>query len=450
MRDLTRAVREAGVVGAGGAGFPTHVKLTGRPRVLIINGAECEPLLRVDQELMARKQAVLADGLAALTRRLGPEETFLALKGKHHALARQWRGILPELPAKVFELEDFYPAGDEHVLVHEVTGMVVPPAGIPPDVGVLVLNVETLFNVARALEGRPVTEKYVTVAGAVANPKTVRAPVGISFRELVYLAGGPSVAGAVCLAGGPMMARAVTDLNQPVTKTTKGVIVLPAEHRLVSHLTLDWPVILRRNRNSCENCRICTDLCPRYLLGHPLEAHRMMRYHAAGGDLVARQEHREALLCSECGLCEKFSCPVGVFPRVVMAGAKRELAAAGIKYPRGQEQCAPRPSRPDRKVPSGRLIARAGLREFDRPAPLDPEKAPAEAVRILLQPPFGSRCNPAVVEGQAVREGDLVGEIPEGALGARMHASISGLVTRVASEYIEIRTGKAGWRDEGN
>ncbi|MHB8916847.1 MAG: 4Fe-4S dicluster domain-containing protein [Desulfocucumaceae bacterium] len=444
MTDLARAVREAGVVGAGGAGFPTHVKLAGRPQVLIINGAECEPLLRVDQELMAREQAALAAGLAELIRWLHPEKTYLALKGKHRVLAGQWREILSVLPAEVFELGDFYPAGDEHVLVHEVTGMVVPPAGIPLDAGVLVLNVETLFNIARALEGLPVTEKHVTIAGAVARPKTVRVPVGISFGELVNLAGGAAVAGAACLEGGPMMGRVVTDWEQPVTKTTKGVIVLPSTHRLILNLTMDWPVILRRNRNSCENCRMCTDLCPRYLLGHPLEVHRMMRYHAVGGGLAARHEHREALLCSECGLCEKFSCPVGIFPRAVAVRAKRELAAAGVRYPRGQGQGAVRQSREDRRVPSGRLIARIGLQEFDRPAPLDPEKVMVETVRILLQPPFGSRCRPTVRKGQPVQAGDLVGEIPEGAPGARMHASISGLVTDLTPDYIQIRTGEGG------
>jgi Na+-translocating ferredoxin:NAD+ oxidoreductase RnfC subunit len=186
------------------------------------------------------------------------------------------------------------------------------------------------------------------------------------------------------------------------------------------------------------------------LLGHPLEVHRLMRYHASGGERAAPGEYHQALLCSECGLCEKFSCPVGVFPRQAAVRAKRQLAGAGTRYPPGRGQAAVRQCRVDRRVPAGRLIARLGLLEYDRPAPLDPEKLPVEKVSILLQPPFGVRCRPTVQEGQPVRAGDLVGEIPAGALGARVHASISGTVTEVTPDYVRIQAGKAGGPDESN
>lgn len=444
MTDLSQAVREAGVVGAGGAGFPTHIKLNGRPRVLIVNGAECEPLLRADQELLAREQDILAFGLAELVRWLNPEETYLAVKGKHKTIVSDWREISSSLPVKVFELKDFYPAGDEHVLINQVTGMVVPPGGIPLDTGALVLNVETLLNVARAAEGRPVTEKYVTVTGAVAEPKTFRVPVGISIRELVGMAGEVVEEDTVLLEGGPMMGRLVEDRELPVTKTTKGIIVLPASHRIALGMTLGWPSVQRRNRNSCENCRMCTDLCPRSLLGHPLEVHRIMRYHCLDDGRIAPHEYIEALLCSECGLCERFSCPVGIFPRAVMVRKKRELVAAGARYPRGQGLKEIPSSREERMVPSNRLIARLGLGKYDKPAPLEPRKVVPPAVRIPLKPPFGVPCEPCVENGQRVDEGDLIGEIPEGAMGSRIHASIGGTVTGVTPDYVQIQSGKVG------
>jgi Na+-translocating ferredoxin:NAD+ oxidoreductase RnfC subunit len=443
VADLVRLVQQAGVVGAGGAGFPTHVKLGAQVEVVIINGAECEPLLRVDQQLLLREAEVLLRGLAAVVEHLRPRAVYLAVKTKHREILRTWEELLPPLDGRVWGLADFYPAGDEQVLVYEVTGRVVPPAGIPPEVGVLVMNVETLYNVSRALEGQPVTHKFVTVAGAVAAPKTVRVPVGIGYAELLALAGGPVVKEFVCLDGGPMMGRPVADLGLPVTKATKALVVLPSGSRAARRARTPWEAVLRRSRNACEICRMCTDLCPRYLLGHPLEVHRIMRAFAYGGERVAAEDHLAALLCVECGVCEHFACPVGIFPRTVAAEVKRRLLAAGVRYPRGRTGAGVRKYREGRRVPTGRLIRRLGLDPWDRPAPLDPVAVPATRVRVLLRPPFGAACRPVVEVGARVRPGDPVGEVPEGVLGARAHASIRGVVTAVTPDYVEITAQEA-------
>ena len=443
MADLVRLVQAAGVVGAGGAGFPTHVKLGARVEVVIVNGAECEPLLRVDQQLLLLEAQALRRGLAAVVEHLRPRAVYLAVKTKHREVLRTWEELLPPLGGRVWGLADFYPAGDEQVLVYEVTGRGVPPAGIPPEVGVLVMNVETLYNVSRALEGQPVTHKFVTVAGAVAAPKTVRVPVGTSYAELLALAGGPVCQEFVCLDGGPMMGRPVADLGLPVTKATKALVVLPVGARAARPALTPREAVWRRSRNACEICRMCTDLCPRYLLGHPLEVHRIMRAYAYGGERVDAEAHLAALLCVECGVCEHFACPVGIFPRTVAAEVKRRLLAAGVRYPRGRTGAGVRRYREGRLVPTSRLVRRLGLEPWDRPAPLDPVAVPAARVRVPLRPPFGAACRPVVQVGARVRAGDPVGEVPEGALGARAHASIAGLVTALTPDYVEITAQEA-------
>src|SRR5512133_2587855 len=193
---------ENGVVGAGGGGFPTDVKLQSPVGLLIVNGAECEPLLHKDKELLTHELRPLLDGLRVAMDRTGAREAVIAVKCSHPELLD---AIAPRLPrgVRTFALRDSYPAGDEFVLVHDVTGRVIPPGGLPRDVDVTVLNVETLVNVGC---DRPVTHKYLTVAGAVATPVTLRVPIGVSFAEVIAAAGAATVADAAVLVGGVMMA----------------------------------------------------------------------------------------------------------------------------------------------------------------------------------------------------------------------------------------------------
>ena len=222
QENLTALVESAGIVGAGGAGFPTHVKLNAKAETVIINGAECEPLLRVDQQLMAKQAGRLLAALDKIVAHLGANEGVVALKEHYHTAAEALQRELPKYPKlRLHLLGAFYPAGDEQVIVYEVTGRVVPEGGIPMNVGVVVTNVETALNVLDAVDGHPVTKKYVTVTGAVRTPKTVKVPLGITVAEALELAGGPTVADYRIVNGGPMMGRLVPP-ESAITKTTKG------------------------------------------------------------------------------------------------------------------------------------------------------------------------------------------------------------------------------------
>jgi len=220
-------IKDAGIIGAGGAGFPTHVKLNAKVQTVIVNGAECEPLLKVDQQLMDKKADEILYALNKVVDETESKVGIIALKGKYKNAINNLNSKIKDYPKlQLFILENFYPAGDEQVLVYEVTKKIVPEGGIPLNVGVIVINVETLLNVYNAINGIPVTEKYLTVTGDVNNPVTVKVPIGISIEEAIELAGGSYIKDFSVIDGGPMMGKLVDDIKDPIKKNTKGLIVL--------------------------------------------------------------------------------------------------------------------------------------------------------------------------------------------------------------------------------
>ena len=424
-------IREAGVVGAGGAGLPTHVKADATVDTVLVNGASCEPLLMSDPHLMESDVDTMIRGLEAVMDCTGAKHAG-AMASVRAAAARDSSGRL-----EVFELMDFYPAGDEHVLVHEALGRTVPERGIPLQVGAVVSNVETLYNVARALDGIPVTHRYLTVAGEVRRPMVVRVPVGTPVEDVLAFAGGPLISEYRVVDGGPMMGKVLPDASRAVvTKTTSGLLVLPPDHNVVVRKVME-PARVRQITNSvCCQCSRCTDLCPRSLLGHSLHPHKLMRVFASQ-DLES-EIAREALLCSECGLCEKFACPMLVSPREVNAQIKKALMQAGIKWESSGTPLETSPFREERRVPTARLLQRLALTEYDTHPGYAGEFSPAR-VSIPLRQHIGAPAVCVVSAGSRVKCGDLLGEIPEIAMGARVHASIDGVVESVADGMITIK-----------
>ncbi|HON06907.1 MAG TPA: SLBB domain-containing protein, partial [Verrucomicrobiota bacterium] len=228
--NLIEQVKMAGVVGAGGGGFPTYVKISSKADIIIANGAECEPLLHKDAAVMENFAQYLVKGMQLSMEATGAKEGFIGIKGKNKDAIKTVNSLCKGLPIKVFILGDYYPTGDEFDLVYTITGRLIPPAGIPIQVGVVVNNVETLMNIAKAAQGEPVIKKTLTIAGAVKNPCTVTVPVGISYRECIDIAGGLATDNAVLFIGGLMMGSVTDDFETPVTKTSTGVVVLPRNH----------------------------------------------------------------------------------------------------------------------------------------------------------------------------------------------------------------------------
>jgi Na+-translocating ferredoxin:NAD+ oxidoreductase RnfC subunit len=445
MNDFTREfsarLRAAGVVGAGGAGFPTYIKAQSRAEYVLVNAAECEPLLKKDRILLEYYPEKVISGLELMMRSTGASSGVIGIKKKHEKIIKRLDSIArTRKNISVAPLGDYYPAGDEHCLVCDITGRVVPMGGIPIEVGCVVCNVETLYNAALS-DKQPVTEKYITVTGAVGRPCTVKVPVGITYAEAVEIAGGLKIRYAAGIDGGPMMGKVITDFGALVNKSSGGIIVLPRDHPLIVKKAQARPVFSRLGRSACDQCSFCTELCPRYLLGHTLQPHRAMRsLMFAGGGRKLYSEY--ALLCCECSLCSLYSCPENLNPREVCVASKADLLEINSGFKNSALSkggpAAPHPVREERKVPVSRLIKRLGLADYNTDAPYLEHDYKPERVRISLSQHTGVPCSPKVSAGDRVRKGEMVGNVPADKLGTPVHASIDGRISRVNEKYIEI------------
>ncbi len=437
---LLEQIQSAGVVGAGGAGFPTQIKLDADPDTLIVNGAECEPLLRVDQQLMAAYAPRLAAALEELRRETGAKRGVFALKAKYReALAKLTEALRPYPHLDLFELDNFYPAGDEQLTVYEVTGRIMPEGSIPIAVGVVVLNVETLLNISYAAEGLPVTHKYLTVTGEVASPRTLRVPLGITYQEAISLAGGATVADPALIDGGPMMGGVTQDLDQPVTKTTKGLIVLAQDHYWIRQKNKSIEAMLREAKTCCCHCMLCTEVCPRHLLGHGLSPDKLMRLCSYGSMATKDEDITSAFLCSECGACV-IGCVMELQPFKLNQALKQRLSAAGIKNPHHQQPAAIPPFRENKKMSIHTILSRTGLTAYDVPAPLHEEDYAPSRVTLPLKQHIGAASVPMVATGDRVRAGQRIARPADKGPGTNYHASISGTVARVDCQAIVINS----------
>ena len=305
--NLLDQIKDAGIIGMGGAGFPTHAKLTSEAEYILLNGAECEPLLRVDQQLMAMFPDEIINGLVEAGKTVKAKKAIIGIKKKHGRVIEILRERISALglegQAEVKPLPDIYPAGDEQVLVYELTGRVVPETGIPIMVGCVVINSETALNIYRASQGMPVTEKYITVAGDVPKRLTVKVPVGTPVIDVLRLSGIEDFSDYAVIGGGPMMGPVLADIGGYVTKKDKGFVILRKDHFLIRRKTVTMEQARRVNRATCEQCRMCTDMCPRYLLGHNMQPHKMMRimnYSIDDTDAIKTAQLCCSAICANC------------------------------------------------------------------------------------------------------------------------------------------------------
>ncbi len=433
---LCKILRENGIVGAGGAGFPTYAKISDKADTILMNCAECEPLLKLHRQLLATHAHDILKVFALIAKTVQAKEAIIGIKEEYTDTITALEEYLGEFPSiRIHKLPGAYPMGDEVVLIYETTGKVVRPGGLPIECGIAVFNVETLYNAYRAIwEEHPVTDKCVTVVGEVEQPITVRVPIGTRIRDVVSMAGKITTPKPVYLIGGPMMGNFGADY-QPITKTTNAIIVLPGEHALVYRKNNRFSIAVARAASSCCQCQSCTDLCPRHALGHPIEPHLFMRA-AANKDFGDLEPFLDTMFCSSCGLCENFSCPQGLSPRTMIAEYKNGLRKAGVKPP--TVEAAPvKASREYRRVPEERLMARLGLTQYDKDAVLDDTVRSAKEVKILMSQHIGAPAKACVKAGDMVQIGDVVGTATDG-LSVNIHASVSGKVKEVTGEYVLI------------
>ena len=424
---IAEMVKKAGVVGAGGAGFPTHVKMQSSVDTVIANGVECEPLLANDKTLMINYPESILKGLDILAQSVGAKRKIIALKKKYSepraAFEKEKSG------AEILDMPDYYPAGDEVEIVKKAMGKTVPPGGLPLHIGAVVNNVETLHNIAQAAENIPVTDKYITVCGEVAVPSVLKVPVGALIADVISACGGAKIEHPAIYTGGPMMGE-ISSPDSSVTKTTSGIFVLPEDHYLINIRSIRMEYIIRQAQAVCTDCKLCTDICPRYLLGHDIEPHKIMR--VISHQMINKEREADsAYLCCFCGACE-YACPVHLSPRRVYVRMRDMLISEGIEFAGGEGLFSDHPNRVYRRIPSKRLVSRLGLSKYDKPVKFDESTAVSlEKVVIPLKQHIGLPALPVIRQGARVIKGELIAEIPEGKLGANIHASIDGRVSSV-------------------
>jgi Na+-translocating ferredoxin:NAD+ oxidoreductase RnfC subunit len=431
---LVDQVREAGVVGAGGGGFPTHVKLSAKADTVIANGAECEPLLHKDAVVMEQHAAKLVRGMELAMDAVGARTGMIAIKAKNRHALETVEAACVGSKVQVHRLGDYYPAGDEYDLVYGVTGRLIPPAGIPLQVGVVVCNVETLVNVTAAAAGQPVTHKTLTLAGAVRNPVTLTVPVGTTFREAIAAAGGLATDDPVLCIGGLMMGETTQDLDLPITKTTTGAVILPRAHHIMQRKLTPPKSQAGIGKSACDQCRYCTEYCPRYLLGYAVEPHQVMRtlaFTATGKDVF----NQWAALCCSCGLCTLYACPEELFPKEACDDAKAEIRRSGQKW-NGPATVKPHPMHEGRRVPIKSLIRKLHLQAYDLPAPFEAEPLHPRRLVLPLKQGAGAPNQPIVKVGDRVTAGQALGVVPPKAMGALIHAPLSGRITELTQTQI--------------
>ena len=434
--DLTRKLFEAGVVGAGGAGFPTHIKSKSNVEYVLANGAECEPLLHKDFELMKNFAPEIIHGVELMINQTSAKKSYFGIKEKNSEAVEAVRKNLSKGKFEIYLLGDFYPSGDEYELVYAATKRLIPPHGLPLDVGCVVNNVETFFNIGLASEDKPVTRKFVSVAGAVKNPSSFFVPIGTSIKELIKHSGGTTVSDFGIFISGIMMGKLSFDVNEVVTKTTTGIIILPSDHYLVNRMERPIADKNRIGKSACDQCSYCTELCPRYLLGYDVQPHKVMR------SLVFTTTGKEvwnqyADLCSSCGLCSLYACPEDLYPREACDESKAEMKRMKLKYEQ-QKPLRVHPIKEWRRVPLKQLMKRLNVTNYDVPTPYTKNSPQPDQVKIILKQNAGTAARSIVKTGEFVNENDLIAEIDENVLGANIHASIGGKVTEVTNEFIRI------------
>ncbi len=435
--ELKTLLKEGGVVGAGGAGFPSYAKLSDKADTIILNCAECEPLLRLHRQVLERNAYEILSALEFIAKSVGAENIIIGIKASYTAALEALHAQIGSFPnIKVSEMKSFYPTGDEVVLIYETTGRVVPPGGLPIQVGVIVYNVETVFNMFGVInENKPVTTKYVTVTGEVANPITMQVPLGITVKELVDLAGGATTKEPAFINGGPMMGNLVSQYDV-VTKTTNAIVVLPKNHHVINKKTSNISIDMKRAMGACCQCRMCTDLCPRHLLGHPINPSEFMRS-ASSGNTRNVEALVDTMFCSQCGICEMYACGQNLSPRTLIGEYKAGLRREGVKAPQVEAAQVPE-ARKYRRVPTYRLVTRLGLGKYDRPAPFEEVDYKPKKVKIMLNQHIGAPAKALVSNGDQVQAGQVIAKVEEEALGAFIHASIDGKVKSVTEKFVII------------
>ncbi len=313
-QEITDTIAACGIVGLGGAAFPTHVKYTRNDEkpvdTVLINGCECEPFLTPDYRVMLEAPRAVVAGALLVARAAGAETIIIGVENNKPRAVEVLKQAAAGTGIQIAVLKTKYPQGSEKQLITAVLKRETPLGGLPLDVGVAVSNVGTAAAIARAvLRGKPLTHRVVSVTGAgIREPKNLLAPIGISYQELVDFCGGLNASAARIVSGGPMMGFAFANLDAPITKGTSGVTVLTAKD------------VRKAEETACIRCGRCVDACPMGLVPTKIA----LASRAQDVDLTQRYH---IMGCFECGCCT-FTCPASIpLVQLIRTGKAQVIAS---------------------------------------------------------------------------------------------------------------------------
>lgn len=434
--EMIKKIADAGIVGAGGAGFPTHIKYSVKTKHFILNAVECEPLIHSDKYLIRTRAKDIINTMIQIAQEIEASQLVIAIKKVYQEEIKFLQEAIGNHNISIFEMDSFYPAGDEQIIIYEVTGQRVPIGKLPKDIGVTVSNVGTICTIADAFNDKMNTHKILSVMGDVVTPSIINVPIGMNIQECLSHIGTLNKEFSVIL-GGPMMGKIYNDnniQNLVITKTINSLIVLKKDHYLLQRQENPTQHMINQALSACIQCRQCTELCPRFLIGHPLHPHRVMRS-IPYGNIQENPVFEESLLCCECGVCD-YVCPMHLSPRRINQLVKKELS----HKPRAPKEIRnPVAQRPYRKLATYRLINMIDIQQYKNQKPLQVMTLTTDTVCIPLKQHIGVPSIPVVTIGELVHDGTLIAQIPPQKLGANIHASITGTIREITDQYIIIK-----------
>ena len=403
---------------------------------VILNCAQYEPLVHTSKLLLEKYTREIIRTFAKIGENFKSENIIVGASKADKDTIELLEDVVSDYPSVLLKIYDgAYPAGDEYVLTYELTGQVISANSSPIEEGIAVFNVESVYNMYLELEkGIPKTHKWVSVLGEVEKPVTLRVPLGTKAGDVVKEAGNITCENPVYLIGGPMSGKPGSKLTR-IDNTTDAIIILPEDHQVIYSKKTNSSTELKRAISSCCNCMRCTELCPRNLLGHPVDPQGFIRA-ASYKDMGNVDKFLNTMFCSSCGLCEMYSCIQGLSPKLLMTEYKKGLKENGIT-----EHHAPlnevNDDRKYRKISIKRLTSRLALTRYDKLTLLKEMNWPDTNVKISLIENKECPAKAIVCLNDLVTEGQIIA-IFEDADKFPLYATISGIVTEVTEQYIFI------------
>ncbi len=439
MSDLKKILQDSGIVGAGGAGFPAYGKLADGATVLIVNAVECEPLLYTSYTLLQERMQDIVIGMRAVMEFAGIPTGLICVKGYRAERLGYADGQELAEGVKIKYVPNVYPMGDEINLIYTATGRLVKPGNLPISQGVIVYNTETMYNIGLVVQyGQPVTKTYLTLTGDIPEAFCIKVPIGMRIGEVLNIMNITVPEHHVVMDGGPSMGVIVNPAIDVVKKTTSGLLILPDNIPAVRNKRRTVEENFRIASSVCCQCTRCTDMCPRHLLGYPIEPHKMVR-----ASITAAQATPELIqtanLCCGCDVCGTFACCQDISPMQVIKEFKSILAKNRIRYTAGpNDEFTADPDRDYRMLSGIKWKEMLGVAAFDKYPTYVPDKLVAKYVEVPMSQHIGSPSTPCVAVGDTVEENQQV-SIPGEGLSVPHFAPITGRVTYVDAKKIVIQ-----------